>query len=134
MHADVRDMTTSRHNFLTNIKTHGNANRLNRNIDAEFNSPFEEFSLLEELRRSPVDAPRIFTQKPLGIYVPSERMQLWQSGRSRYKVLARVARLSIERTTMAILPWLVPLLVALVLLTYIPAIALWLPRLAGMAP
>jgi len=49
-------------------------------------------------------------------------------------VLARVARLSIERTTMAILPWLVPLLVSLVILTYIPAIVLWLPRLAGMAP
>lgn len=44
-------------------------------------------------------------------------------------VLARVANLSIERTTMAILPWLVPLLVTLGLVTYIPAISLWLPRL-----
>ena len=35
-------------------------------------------------------------------------------------VLARVAKLSVERTTMAILPWLVPLLVSLVLVTYIP--------------
>jgi TRAP-type C4-dicarboxylate transport system permease large subunit len=43
-------------------------------------------------------------------------------------VLARVARLSVERTTMAILPWLVPLLVSLVLVTYIPSISLWLPR------
>jgi TRAP-type C4-dicarboxylate transport system permease large subunit len=43
-------------------------------------------------------------------------------------VLARVARLSIERTTMAILPWLVPLLVSLGLVTYMPDIALWLPR------
>jgi tripartite ATP-independent transporter DctM subunit len=49
-------------------------------------------------------------------------------------VLARVARLSIERTTMAILPWLVPLLISLVIITYVPAIALWLPRTAGMAP
>jgi TRAP-type C4-dicarboxylate transport system permease large subunit len=47
-------------------------------------------------------------------------------------VLARVAKLSVERTTMAILPWLVPLLLALVLLTYVPAISLFLPRLAGM--
>jgi tripartite ATP-independent transporter DctM subunit len=47
-------------------------------------------------------------------------------------VLARVAKLSVERTTMAILPWLVPLLVALVLLTYVPAISLWLPRMAGL--
>ena len=45
-------------------------------------------------------------------------------------VLARVAKLSIERTTMAILPWLVPLLISLVLVTYVPIISLWLPRLA----
>ena len=43
-------------------------------------------------------------------------------------VLARVAKLSVERTTMAILPWLVPLLVSLALVTYIPSISLWLPR------
>jgi TRAP-type C4-dicarboxylate transport system permease large subunit len=44
-------------------------------------------------------------------------------------VLARTANLSFERTTMAILPWLIPLLLALILVTYIPAISLWLPRL-----
>jgi TRAP-type C4-dicarboxylate transport system permease large subunit len=43
-------------------------------------------------------------------------------------VLARVARLSIERTTMAILPWLIPLLVSLALVTYLPSISLWLPK------
>jgi tripartite ATP-independent transporter DctM subunit len=43
-------------------------------------------------------------------------------------VLARVAKMSVERTTMAILPWLVPLLVSLVIVTYIPAISLWLPN------
>jgi TRAP-type C4-dicarboxylate transport system permease large subunit len=48
-------------------------------------------------------------------------------------VLARVAKLSVERTTMAILPWLAPLLVSLVVLTYIPAISLWLPRVMGFA-
>jgi TRAP-type C4-dicarboxylate transport system permease large subunit len=42
-------------------------------------------------------------------------------------VLARVAKLSVERTTMAILPWLIPLLVSLGIVTYIPAISLWLP-------
>ena len=47
-------------------------------------------------------------------------------------VLARVAKLSVERTTAAILPWLVPLLISLVILTYIPAISLWLPRYMGM--
>jgi tripartite ATP-independent transporter DctM subunit len=44
-------------------------------------------------------------------------------------VLARVARLSVERTTMAILPWLVPLLISLAIVTYIPSISLWLPNL-----
>ena len=43
-------------------------------------------------------------------------------------VLARVAKLSVERTTVAILPWLAPLLVSLVILTYIPDIVMWLPR------
>jgi TRAP-type C4-dicarboxylate transport system permease large subunit len=43
-------------------------------------------------------------------------------------VLARVAGLSVERTTMAILPWLIPLLLSLVLLTYVPQISLWLPH------
>jgi TRAP-type C4-dicarboxylate transport system permease large subunit len=43
-------------------------------------------------------------------------------------VLARVANLSIEKTTMAIIPWLVPLLLSLVLITYVPQISLWLPR------
>ena len=43
-------------------------------------------------------------------------------------VLARVAKLSIERTTIAILPWLVPLLGSLILITYVPSISMWLPR------
>ncbi len=47
-------------------------------------------------------------------------------------VLARVAKLSVERTTMAILPWLFPLLASLVILTYVPQIVLWLPRTMGM--
>lgn len=48
-------------------------------------------------------------------------------------VLARVSRLSVERTTMAILPWLAPLFVALIAITYIPQITLWLPTFLGMA-
>lgn len=44
-------------------------------------------------------------------------------------VLARVARLSVERTTMAILPWLVPLLGSLILITYFPSLVLWLPKM-----
>ena len=44
-------------------------------------------------------------------------------------VLARVAKLSVERTTMAILPWLVPLLASLVAITYMPKLVLWLPKM-----
>jgi TRAP-type C4-dicarboxylate transport system permease large subunit len=47
-------------------------------------------------------------------------------------VLSRVAKLSVERTTMAILPWLVPLVVALLLITFVPAITLWLPQQVGL--
>jgi TRAP-type C4-dicarboxylate transport system permease large subunit len=44
-------------------------------------------------------------------------------------VLARVAKLSVERTTIAILPWLVPLLLSLALITYLPGPVMWLPKL-----
>ncbi len=67
---------------------------VNKFIHAEFNSPFEEFSLLMELRRGEVgpNAIRIHTQRPLAIYVPSERMQDWQISRSEDKIRAKVAR------------------------------------------
>ncbi|AVG41251.1 TRAP transporter large permease [Achromobacter insolitus] len=48
-------------------------------------------------------------------------------------VLARVSKLSVERTTVAILPWLVPLFLALIAITYVPQITLWLPTVMGMA-
>jgi tripartite ATP-independent transporter DctM subunit len=47
-------------------------------------------------------------------------------------VLARISKLSIERTTMAILPWLIPLLASLVAITLIPELTLWLPRTVGL--
>ncbi|MDA8433832.1 MAG: hypothetical protein M0Z60_12855, partial [Nitrospiraceae bacterium] len=56
--------------------------------DAEFNSPWEEFSLVMEMRESSYGPKemRIKTQRPLAIYVPPDRMQAWQSGRSRSKI------------------------------------------------
>ena len=48
-------------------------------------------------------------------------------------VLARVAKLSVERTTVAILPWLVPLMIALIAITYIPELTLWLPKYMGLS-
>jgi TRAP-type C4-dicarboxylate transport system permease large subunit len=47
-------------------------------------------------------------------------------------VLSRISRMSIERTALAILPWLVPLLVALLVITFVPAISLWLPTQMGL--
>ena len=64
---------------------------VNKFIQAEFNSPFEEFSLLMELRRGEVGpaAMRIRTQRPLAIYVPSEQLQDWQTGRPKTKSARR---------------------------------------------
>jgi TRAP-type C4-dicarboxylate transport system permease large subunit len=44
-------------------------------------------------------------------------------------VLARVACLWFERMMMAVLPWLVPLLVSLAIITYAAKLVLWLPRM-----
>ena len=57
-------------------------------MNTEFNSPWEEFALVMELRAGAHGPPqfRIQTQQPLAIYVPPERMQMWQSGRSRDKI------------------------------------------------
>lgn len=63
-------------------------------ISAEFNSPFEEFSVLVELREGRTGPPgiRILTQRPLAIYVPSKRLALWQTGRSEAKIKAKIAQ------------------------------------------
>jgi tripartite ATP-independent transporter DctM subunit len=47
-------------------------------------------------------------------------------------VLARISGLSVERTTVAILPWLIPLVASLLAITFIPELTLWLPRQMGM--
>ena len=61
----------------------------------------------------------------IGLLHPPLRMVLF--------VLARVARLSVERTAMAILPWLVPLLLAPITITHIPTLTLWPPQTMGLA-
>lgn len=65
-----------------------------RYTHAEFNSPFEEFARVMELRAVRLDPsrPRIFTKRPLAIYVPAERLQLWQTGRMESKIAAKLAR------------------------------------------
>ena len=58
---------------------------------AEFNSPFEEFSLVMEVRNSKYESPgMIITQKPLAIYVPSERVELWKTGRKNYLMQEKI--------------------------------------------
>ncbi len=42
-------------------------------------------------------------------------------------VLQKVARISFERTVMAVLPWMIPLFATLILITYVPQLVLWLP-------
>lgn len=63
-------------------------------IQAEFNSPFEEFALLMQLRSGeygPAEL-RIRCQKPLAIFVPPVRLQFWQTGRSKAKIAVKVAQ------------------------------------------
>jgi C4-dicarboxylate transporter DctM subunit len=40
--------------------------------------------------------------------------------------------MGISEMTMAVLPWLFAMLIFLLMVTYIPEISLWLPRLLGM--
>jgi C4-dicarboxylate transporter, DctM subunit len=47
-------------------------------------------------------------------------------------VASGIARMGISELTIAVLPWLVTMLLFLVLVTYVPEISLWLPRLLGM--
>ncbi len=57
---------------------------------AEFNSPFEEFSLTLELRGSrDGPPPRVLTHKPLAIYVPVKRVSPERLGRKTYKFQAK---------------------------------------------
>ena len=57
--------------------------------DAEFNSPFMEFSLVIELRKAHAEAPgRLFTHKPLAIYVPRKFVRGEQLGRRRHRMEA----------------------------------------------
>ena len=79
---------------------------------ADFNSPFEEFALVEEARRD-IDRRRlpIRFQEPLAILVPPERMQLWQSGRSEARIAGKLARhagieIDILRDYLVVYRWL----------------------------
>jgi hypothetical protein len=77
---------------------------------AEFNSPYEEFSLVMELRERNLDG-RIRTHRPLAIYVPPERLELWQTGRSMHRIERKKAKfrdveLDIFRRYVLIYQWI----------------------------
>ena len=82
-------------------------------LDCEFNGPFEEFALVEELRRRGRGnaSRRIRTQVPLAIYVPPERTQPSQSGRFQWRIDRAIARhpgvaLDILRDYIMVYSWL----------------------------
>jgi len=47
-------------------------------------------------------------------------------------VASGIAKMGITELTIATLPWLITMLVFLVLVTYVPELSLWLPRMLGM--
>lgn len=65
-----------------------NTHTLEQFVNAEFNSPWEEFALVMEMADKQVGqrANWVRAQRPLAIYVPPQKMQPWQSGRSRAKI------------------------------------------------
>lgn len=57
---------------------------------AAFNSPYEEFALLLEMRNTAHESPgRIRTHKPLAIYVPHRQVDMDRLGRKAYKMKAK---------------------------------------------
>jgi hypothetical protein len=80
--------------------------------NAEFNSPFEEFSLVTELRNIIDNSPgKIIIQKPLAIYVPSEHVELSRIGRKEYLMLAKIKKhkevaLDMNRSYAVIYEWI----------------------------
>ncbi len=63
-------------------------------LSCEFNSPFEEFALVEELRHSRRggDDVTVKTSVPFAIYVPPDTWQPAQTGRFQWRIANRVAK------------------------------------------
>jgi hypothetical protein len=78
----------------------------------EFNSPFEEFSLVMELRDTRHESPEaIFTHKPLAIYIPSKKIKLESILRKEYKMKVKInvhdeVELDMYRNYAVIYEWL----------------------------
>ena len=86
---------------------------LEKFINADFNSPFEEIAVLAQLRaaRRGTERRRMPTKKPLAIFEPPDLLQLWQSGRLESKIAQKLARypqatLDIRRQYILIYGWI----------------------------
>ncbi|MBM4154629.1 MAG: hypothetical protein FJ221_06320 [Lentisphaerae bacterium] len=82
---------------------------LTKFVEAEFNSPYEEFSLVMEMRADR-STPRVRTHKPLAIYVPAKKFKPWQIRRveskmERMKAKFRDVELDIFRQYILIYEW-----------------------------
>jgi hypothetical protein len=67
------------------------AEESNELTHAAFNSPFEEFSLVMELKGAGrAVASGVVTQKPLAIYVPAERHDPWRMGRKEHRMRDKI--------------------------------------------
>ncbi|RMG01301.1 MAG: hypothetical protein D6726_09780, partial [Nitrospirae bacterium] len=79
---------------------------------AEFNSPFEEFSLVMELRKAMRGlSSEIIIQKPLAIYVPGDTVEFWQTGRKMTKMKQKIlthteVELDLNRSYAVIYEWI----------------------------
>ncbi len=64
-----------------------------------FNDPFQEFSLLEQLRQSRLGPPdlRILTKRPLAIYSPARRFDAWQLGRTEDRFARHRRRMEVDQ-------------------------------------
>ena len=86
---------------------------LEKFITADFNSPFEEIAVLNELRHQHLgeDGRIIPTKKPLAVFAPPDLLHLWQTGRLESKIAQKLAnypeaQLDIRRQYIVIYGWI----------------------------
>jgi len=83
-----------------------------KELNIEFNSPFEEFALVTELRNTCYESTsQIVTHKPLAIYVPVGDIELDRLGRKSYKMKAIISnhddiKLHMHRNYAVIYEWI----------------------------
>ena len=66
----------------------------------------------------------IIVNMEIGMITPPVGLNLY--------VASGISKMGLTETSVAVLPWLFTMLVFLMMVTYIPELTLWLPRLLGM--